>query len=434
MTSLTSFSINNILISDNVLKYQINSSGITLHNGATYDVFRMPYIRYGLHFNLKTGESLEIDAISDEEMQDIIIPNNSYLKSNELLTTKPINNVSFTINKNVRYIRVCDNIENLTIKYDKKENEENKKIIMSIPNKKFDINLDNITITNLILRDYNNETFNYVMLNKITSSSITNLTINSSILLFNKYNLSLIDNLVIDKDDYYKYLMIQGMHNGNKSMYMKKYEIKEIDELNTYDNVISNINLGAKIENNKVIFYRCNDTTNSFEIETTCTKVLIYEHYALLYNNEKWYEYDLFDKTLSPKETYGQYIIEINGSVYSYAQDEENDVIKYGDKTFPIITNSTLLLFIRCFNTLIAFCYVSKKLYAVYSDTNAKCFFSNIIADDYDSDYESNFTYYFSFKDNNLIIEYKTTSTTTSSTYKQLIFKAYNIDELFIKF
>ena len=138
--SLSEFNINNVFISDDVVKYQINKEGIKFYNGAYYDIYTLPYIRYGLHFIdkvINNDVKLVIDKISDSTMKYIIIPNNSYYKpDNEHLelSLKPINDVTLNLNDNVQYIYVNDNIENLTL-----TESTNKELILSIPNKNFNI-------------------------------------------------------------------------------------------------------------------------------------------------------------------------------------------------------------------------------------------------------------------------------------------------------
>ena len=157
--SLSEFNINNVFISDDVIKYQINKEGIKFYNGAFYDIYSLPYIRYGLHF-ISKDDKLVIDKISDLTMKYIIIPNNSYYQQDNKhleLSLKPINDVTLNLNDNVQYIYVNDNIENLTLTNQTPETI-NKELILSIPNKNFNITLSDTilnSISHLILRDYN---------------------------------------------------------------------------------------------------------------------------------------------------------------------------------------------------------------------------------------------------------------------------------------
>ena len=304
--SLSEFNINNVFISNDVVKYQINKEGIKFYNGAYYDIYTLPYIRYGLHF-VGNGDKLVIDKISDSTMKYIIIPNNSYYKpDNEHLelSLKPINDVTLNLNDNVQYIYVNDNIENLTL-----TESTNKELILSIPNKNFNIiSSDTIldSVSHLILRDYNKEYFNKLILNKFPNAKVINLTINSSEGLFNSYVLEdLIEvNNLIPNYHYYLYLMKYNMQDIKETLYLSNYDIYEIDTLADYEDVINNNpKFQLSIEDGKIKFNSSNNGfTNDFTIDINTQNIIVYDHYFYYYftdstnsDNNKWVKYDLFN-------------------------------------------------------------------------------------------------------------------------------------------
>ena len=305
--SLSEFNINNVFISDDVIKYQINKEGIKFYNGAFYDIYSLPYIRYGLHF-VSNGDKLVIDKISDLTMKYIIIPNNSYYQQDNKhleLSLKPINDVTLNLNDNVQYIYVNDNIENLTLTNQTPETI-NKELILSIPNKNFNITLSDTilnSISHLILRDYNKEYFNKIILNKFPNAKVINLTINSSEGLFNSYileDLIAVNNL-IPNYHYYLYLMKYNMQDIKETLYLSNYDIYQIDTLADYEDVINNNpKFQLSIEDGKIKF---NSSNNQFTININTQNIIVYDHYFYYYNttelnpdlNNKWFKYDLFN-------------------------------------------------------------------------------------------------------------------------------------------
>ena len=305
--SLSEFNINNVFISDDVIKYQINKEGIKFYNGAFYDIYSLPYIRYGLHF-ISKDDKLVIDKISDLTMKYIIIPNNSYYQQDNKhleLSLKPINDVTLNLNDNVQYIYVNDNIENLTLTNQTPETI-NKELILSIPNKNFNITLSDTilnSISHLILRDYNKEYFNKLILNKFPNAKVINLTINSSEGLFNNYVLEelIAVNNLIPNYHYYLYLMKYNMQDIKETLYLSNYDIYQIDTLADYEDVINNNpKFQLSIEDGKIKF---NSSNNQFTININTQNIIVYDHYFYYYNttelnpdlNNKWFKYYLFN-------------------------------------------------------------------------------------------------------------------------------------------
>lgn len=433
--NLSSYSIDNIFVSDNVVKYQINSKGITLHNNAYYDIFTIPYVRYGLHFVLNDNK-LMIDDISDETMQDIIIPNNSYYKQDDNhrdLSLKPINNVSLKLNPNVRYLYVNDNIENLTLTSDTVLN------VISIPNKNFNL-ISNITVNYLIIRDYNNEPFNNII-DTFKPTTIINETNNSTSLLFNKkindtkYKFDLITSLnnKIYQDHYYLYLMNENMKPMERNIYPKYFE--QIDLEKDIQPIISNIDLTASFDNlTKRIYFKKDD--NEFSImmneDATCYKLLLYDNIVfMIYNNDITKtdnDYYNFFTTTNAIDFHDQHskLIEIDGKVYHYYQDNDKIFFNTIDDTetfnIPFDKNDILLEVIRCCSTILIF-YITKNetpvinettneyTLKVLSTTNKINYYNNIITRDYHDNFVS------SFQNNELIIQYQN----IINTYEQQI-------------
>ena len=153
--SLSEFKINNVFISNNVVKYQINKEGIKFYNGAFYDIYSLPYIRYGLHF-ISKDDKLVIDKISDSTMKYIIIPNNSYYQQDNKhleLSLKPINDVTLNIEVEINRYYTTYNSE-IQIRIDQwKANHS--KILANIQRTKIelaDINNRKSLIQNIITR------------------------------------------------------------------------------------------------------------------------------------------------------------------------------------------------------------------------------------------------------------------------------------------
>ena len=330
--SLSEFNINNVFISDDVIKYQINKEGIKFYNGAFYDIYSLPYIRYGLHF-ISKDDKLVIDKISDLIMKYIIIPNNSYYQQDNKhleLSLKPINDVTLNLNDNVQYIYVNDNIENLTLT----NQTTNKELILSIPNKNFNItSSDTIlnSISHLILRDYNKEYFNKLILNKFPNAKVINLTINSSDGLFNSYVLEelIAVNNLIPNYHYYLYLMKYNMQDIKETLYLSNYDIYQIDTLADYEDVINNNpKFQLSIEDGKIKF---NSSNNQFTININTQNIIVYDHYFYYYNttelnpdlNNKWFKYDLFNGNQEAININSLNVIEINGELIEYSDTEK---------------------------------------------------------------------------------------------------------------
>ena len=334
--SLSEFNINNVFISDDVIKYQINKEGIKFYNGAFYDIYSLPYIRYGLHF-ISKDDKLVIDKINDLTMKYIIIPNNSYYQQDNKhleLSLKPINDVTLNLNDNVQYIYVNDNIENLTLT----NQTTNKELILSIPNKNFNITLSDTilnSISHLILRDYNKGFFNKTILNKFPNAKVINLTINSSEGLFNSYvleDLIAVNNL-IPNYHYYLYLMKYNMQDIKETLYLSNYDIYQIDTLADYEDVINNNpKFQLSIEDGKIKF---NSSNNQFTININTQNIIVYDHYFYYYNtdstdsnnNSKWFKYDLFNGNQEVININSLNVVEINGELIEYSINGDNVTI-----------------------------------------------------------------------------------------------------------
>ena len=357
--SLSEFNINNVFISDDVIKYQINKEGIKFYNGAFYDIYSLPYIRYGLHF-ISKDDKLVIDKISDSTMKYIIIPNNSYYQqdNNHLeLSLKPINDVTLNLNDNVQYIYVNDNIENLTLT----NQTTNKELILSIPNKNFNITLsDKIlnSISHLILRDYNKEYFNKLILNKFPNAKVINLTINSSEGLFNSYVLEelIAVNNLIPNYHYYLYLMKYNMQDIKETLYLSNYDIYQIDTLADYEDVINNNpKFQLSIEDGKIKF---NSSNNGFTININTQNIIVYDHYFYYYNttelnpdlNNKWFKYDLFNGNQEAININSLNVVEINGELIEYSIDGDNVIIN--NHTINLNGYSVNKIF-RCYDLIV---------------------------------------------------------------------------------
>lgn len=428
--SLSEFKINNVFISNDVVKYQINKEGIKFYNEAFYDIYSLPYIRYGLHF-ISKDDKLVIDKISDSTMKYIIIPNNSYYQqdNNHLeLSLKPINDVTLNLNDNVQYIYVNDNIENLTLTNQTPETI-NKELILSIPNKNFNITLsDKIlnSISHLILRDYNKEYFNKLILNKFPNSKVINLTINSSEGLFNNYileDLITVNNL-IPNYHYYLYLMKYNMQDIKETLYLSNYDIYQIDTLANYEDIINNNpKFQLSIEDGKIKF---NSSNNQFTININTQNIIVYDHYFYYYNteelipdsNNKWFKYDLFNRNQEVININSLNVVEINGELIEYSIDGDNVIID--NHTINLNGYSVNKIF-RCYDLIVFLLTNGNSLKILTSDLSFNKFYDTVI-----NDYLSDLRFYFY---RSLTIEF----INTSNKNIRIVFNNYTIQELLIR-
>ena len=425
--SLSEFNINNVFISDDVIKYQINKEGIKFYNGAFYDIYSLPYIRYGLHF-ISKDDKLVIDKISDLTMKYIIIPNNSYYQQDNKhleLSLKPINYVTLNLNDNVQYIYVNDNIENLTLT----NQTTNKELILSIPNKNFNITLsDKIlnSISHLILRDYNKEYFNKLILNKFPNAKVINLTINSSEGLFNSYvleDLIAVNNL-IPNYHYYLYLMKYNMQDIKETLYLSNYDIYQIDTLADYEDVINNNpKFQLSIEDGKIKF---NSSNNQFTININTQNIIVYDHYFYYYNttelnpdlNNKWFKYDLFNGNQEVININSLNVVEINGELIEYSIDGDNVIIN--NHTINLNGYSVNKIF-RCYDLIVFLLTNGNSLKILTSDLSFNKFYDIVI-----NDYLSDLRFYFY---RSLTIEF----INTSNKKIRIVFNNYTTQELLMR-
>ena len=425
--SLSEFNINNVFISDDVIKYQINKEGIKFYNGAFYDIYSLPYIRYGLHF-ISKDDKLVIDKISDLTMKYIIIPNNSYYQQDNKhleLSLKPINDVTLNLNDNVQYIYVNDNIENLTLT----NQTTNKELILSIPNKKFNITLSDTilnSISHLILRDYNKEYFNKLRLNKFPNAKVINLTINSSEGLFNSYVLDelIAVNNLIPNYHYYLYLMKYNMQDIKETLYLSNYDIYQIDTLADYEDVINNNpKFQLSIEDGKIKF---NSSNNGFTININTQNIIVYDHYFYYYNttelnpdlNNKWFKYDLFNGNQEVININSLNVIEINGELIEYSIDGDNVIIN--NHTINLNGYSVNKIF-RCYDLIVFLLTNGNSLKILTSDLSFNKFYDIVI-----NDYLSDLRFYFY---RSLTIEF----INTSNKNIRIVFNNYTTQELLMR-
>ena len=424
--SLSEFNINNVFISNDVVKYQINKEGIKFYNGAFYDIYSLPYIRYGLHF-ISKDDKLVIDKISDLTMKYIIIPNNSYYQQDNKhleLSLKPINDVTLNLNDNVQYIYVNDNIENLTL-----TNSTNKELILSIPNKNFNITLSDTilnSISHLILRDYNKEYFNKLILNKFPNAKVINLTINSSEGLFNNYVLEelIAVNNLIPNYHYYLYLMKYNMQDIKETLYLSNYDIYQIDTLADYEDVINNNpKFQLSIEDGKIKF---NSSNNEFTININTQNIIVYDHYFYYYNttelnpdlNNKWFKYDLFNGNQEAININSLNVVEINGELIEYSIDGDNVIID--NHTINLNGYSVNKIF-RCYDLIVFLLTNGNSLKILTSDLSFNKFYDIVI-----NDYSSDLRFYFY---RSLTIEF----INTSNKKIRIVFNNYTTQELLIR-
>lgn len=424
--SLSEFNINNVFISDDVIKYQINKEGIKSYNGAFYDIYSLPYIRYGLHF-ISKDDKLVIDKISDLTMKYIIIPNNSYYQQDNKhleLSLKPINDVTLNLNDNVQYIYVNDNIENLTL-----TNSTNKELILSIPNKNFNItSSDTIlnSISHLILRDYNKEYFNKLILNKFPNAKVINLTINSSDGLFNNYVLEelIAVNNLIPNYHYYLYLMKYNMQDIKETLYLSNYDIYQIDTLADYEDIINNNpKFQLSIEDGKIKF---NSSNNEFTININTQNIIVYDHYFYYYNttelnpdlNNKWFKYDLFNGNQEVININSLNVVEINGELIEYSIDGDNVIIN--NHTINLNGYSVNKIF-RCYDLIVFLLTNGNSLKILTSDLSFNKFYDIVI-----NDYLSDLRFYFY---RSLTIEF----INTSNKNIRIVFNNYTTQELLMR-
>ena len=428
--SLSEFNINNVFISNDVVKYQINKEGIKFYNGAFYDIYSLPYIRYGLHF-ISKDDKLVIDKISDSTMKYIIIPNNSYYQqdNNHLeLSLKPINDVTLNLNDNVQYIYVNDNIENLTLTNQTPETI-NKELILSIPNKNFNITLsDKIlnSISHLILRDYNKEYFNKLILNKFPNAKVINLTINSFEGLFNSYvleDLIAVNNL-IPNYHYYLYLMKYNMQDIKETLYLSNYDIYQIDTLVDYEDIINNNpKFQLSIEDGNIKF---NSINNQFTININTQNIIVYDHYFYYYNtdltdsnnNSKWFKYDLFNGNQEVININSLNVVEINGELIEYSIDGDNVIID--NHTIDLNGYSVNKIF-RCYDLIVFLLTNENSLKILTSDLSFNKFYDTVI-----NDYLSDLRFYFY---RSLTIEF----INTSNKKIRIVFNNYTTQELLMR-
>lgn len=428
--SLSEFNINNVFISDDVIKYQINKEGIKFYNGAFYDIYSLPYIRYGLHFISKDNK-LVIDKISDLTMKYIIIPNNSYYQQDNKhleLSLKPINDVTLNLNDNVQYIYVNDNIENLTLTNQTPETI-NKELILSIPNKNFNITLSDTilnSISHLILRDYNKEYFNKLILNKFPNAKVINLTINSSEGLFNNYvleDLIAVNNL-IPNYHYCLYLMKYNMQDIKETLYLSNYDIYQIDTLADYEDVINNNpKFQLSIEDEKIKF---NSSNNQFTININTQNIIVYDHYFYYYNttelnpdlNNKWFKYDLFNRNQEAININSLNVVEINGELIEYSIDGDNVII---DNHMINLNGYSVNKIFRCYDLIVFLLTNGNSLKILTSDLSFNKFYDIVI-----NDYLSDLRFYFY---RSLTIEF----INTSNKKIRIVFNNYTTQELLIR-
>ena len=428
--SLSEFNINNVFISDDVIKYQINKEGIKFYNGAFYDIYSLPYIRYGLHF-VSNGDKLVIDKISDLTMKYIIIPNNSYYQQDNKhleLSLKPINDVTLNLNDNVQYIYVNDNIENLTLTNQIPETI-NKELILSIPNKNFNItSSDTIlnSISHLILRDYNKEYFNKLILNKFPNAKVINLTINSSEGLFNNYVLEelIAVNNLIPNYHYYLYLMKYNMQDIKETLYLSNYDIYQIDTLADYEDVINNNpKFQLSIEDGKIKF---NSSNNQFTININTQNIIVYDHYFYYYNttelnpdlNNKWFKYDLFNGNQEVININSLNVVEINGELIEYSIDGDNVII---DNHMINLNGYSVNKIFRCYDLIVFLLTNENSLKILTSDLSFNKFYDIVI-----NDYLSDLRFYFY---RSLTIEF----INTSNKNIRIVFNNYTTQELLMR-
>lgn len=425
---LSEFNINNVFISNDVVKYQINKEGIKFYNGAYYDIYTLPYIRYGLHF-VSNGDKLVIDKISDSTMKYIIIPNNSYYKpDNEHLelSLKPINDVTLNLNDNVQYIYVNDNIENLTL-----TESTNKELILSIPNKNFNITTSSDTILNsvshLILRDYNKEYFNKTVLKNFPNAKVINLTINYCDGLFNNYILEdlIAINELIPNYHYYLYLMKYNMKDIKETLYLSNYDIYEIDSLVKYNDIINNnpkFQLFLNNRDNNITFRSDN---NYFIIYINTQNIIVYDHYFYYYitdpinpRNNGWFKYDLFNDNKEEINISSLNVVEINGELIEYLIEGDNVII---DNHIIILDGYSVKKIFRCYDLIVFLLTNGNSLKILTSDLSFDKFYDIVI-----NNYSSDLRFYFY---RSLTIEF----INTSNKNIRIVFNNYTIKELLMK-
>lgn len=431
--SLSEFNINNVFISNDVVKYQINKEGIKFYNGAYYDIYTIPYIRYGLHF-VSNDDKLVIDKISDSTMKYIIIPNNSYYKpDNEHLelSLKPINDVTLNLNDNVQYIYVNDNIENLTL-----TESTNKELILSIPNKNFNIITSSDTIldsvSHLILRDYNKKYFNKLIINeekikKFPNAKVINLTINNSEGLFNDYVLEnlIAVNELIPNYHYYLYLMKYNMQDIKETLYLSNYDIYEIDSLVKYDNIINNNPKFQLFLNNRDNSITFRSDNNYFTIDINTQNIIVYDHYFYYYitdpinpRNNGWFKYDLFNGNKEEIGISSLNVIEINDELIEYLI--EDDKVTIDNHTINLDSYSVNRIF-RCYDLIVFLLTNGNSLKILTSDLSFDNFYDIMI-----NDYLSDLRFYFY---HSLTIEF----INTSNKNIRIVFNNYTTKELLMR-
>lgn len=406
--------VNKILISDDILKVQIDKNGLKVDN---IDLTSFPYVRNGLRHNIDINNNIIIDDISDDTIKNIIFPNNSYFKVNNIVSLKPIKTINVDLTSNCYYLSINDNIENLTL-----TSSNQKHIILSIPNKSFNKNIQNIIIDYLILRDYQFNSFDNNLISSFNPVKVINMTINKTVLLFDTFKLSSIDDVNIEYKHKYYFKIIENM-KIKKSIYFKSFQTSLINEFDDFQNVISNIDLDCVITSNNLKFYKNYNILNEFTLNyPNINFVILYNHYGLFQSNNKLIKYDFFNKT-GEEITFINNIIEINDVIYSY-QITNNEIILSSSLHFKIFENSNVLKFFRCFNNIVCICQRTSRIDIIISSLNIDNFFTSLLI----IDYKEHFI--MSMNNKQLFIEY----TTTSSTIKKLTFDVFNDKELLTKF
>ena len=413
--------INNVFISDNQTEIRINKDGIYFYN-ERYDTYKFPYIRYGLKF-VEYNNKLKVNKIEDITLKNIIIPNSSFKQYNQNdkspLLTCPVIAAELELNHNVEYIYVPDSIEELTLTSDEIHN-----IILSVPNKLFVMNLTNINITHLILREHKNNNFNLTL-----DSKIIDLTHNPIERLYGYKTLTSIEEL--DVVDYDKYKLISDIKLKDKD---KTFYFKDIISCSNFTNslIFSNIDLNLSIDNNKLIY-----NSSYVEVQSSIKEVQTYSHYALIYDN-KWWKFDFYNNQLEllpirtitiDDITIQPIIIEINNEIY-YCFQYDDKIIMYDNlKEFPLLPDAKLIKFLRLQHTLVAFFFINHILYASYSDLSMNSFYLQLIDNTFDSDEFNSINY----SDNTIKISYNYIDEQQVET-KNIMFKAYSKQELLMKF
>ena len=278
----------------------------------------------------------------------------------------------------------------------------------------------------MILRDYNKEYFNKLILNKFPNAKVINLTINSSEGLFNSYVLEelIAVNNLIPNYHYYLYLMKYNMQDIKETLYLSNYDIYQIDTLADYEDVINNNpKFQLSIEDGKIKF---NSSNNQFTININTQNIIVYDHYFYYYNttelnpdlNNKWFKYDLFNGNQEAININSLNVVEINGELIEYSINGDNVIIN--NHTINLNGYSVNKIF-RCYDLIVFLLTNENSLKILTSDLSFNKFYDIVI-----NDYLSDLRFYFY---RSLTIEF----INTSNKKIRIVFNNYTTQELLIR-